>query len=701
MSANLEVREMYCEASRKILSESVESNFSVFEIMFRMIYSNFEKCNKSSLYIQYFELFSSMLEMLHSHPGVLARLELNWVILTKSIIDLFKAHKCTEERMSSSVDWVAQGFMRTLSKLLHLNTLDYFIDLVQYLFQNLLFPEGGLNKLKTPTTRKEAYELVYKICAMGPNEKGVSGLDMLFGSGFRKIYKTMSSTKVQSYSIPYSYYSSYNEIRSELGYAGIRNLGCICYMIAMIQQFYLTKPFRYLMLMADDGQPECLVKRGLKEIDDNILHQFQNMFANLELTERQEFNPDDFCFAFKDIEGNPVNVSIQQDAQEFLNMIFDKLEKGLKDTPFRHILDSVYGGRSCSQLTCSSCKAVKEREENFYNLSLEVKGFRNIDESFRKFISGETISDYRCDSCSQKCDTIKRCLLSGMPNYLIIHLQRICFNYDTFQNEKVNSRWEFPQQLNVYPYTAQKEHGVANSDDFEYQLKGIVVHIGSAEYGHYFSFIKCDTQWLEFNDERVKEFDPKDIETECFGGEHWRRENQSAYLLLYEKKVKSKVLLEFQTLHQQQQIAKLAGLKGLQPYEEPKKVEVEAPPVVEKEEETEKQTEDSSSQVTQEEAKVEEPPAPKIRSVIDFSQVPYFVPDKLVAKINKSNEEFSMNLNVSNNEFAQFVYRILSIDPPKSLKTEFLELCYECFHFKQHIDSSEMSLSDWMAKRFR
>jgi len=69
-------------------------------------------------------------------------------------------------------------------------------------------------------------------------------------------------------------------------------------------------------------------------------------------------------------------------------MLFDKLEKGIKDTPFRQVLDSVYGGRSCTQLICSECKAVKERHENFYNLSLEVKGFRNIDESFRKFISG-------------------------------------------------------------------------------------------------------------------------------------------------------------------------------------------------------------------------------------------------------------------------------------------------------------------------
>ena len=88
----------------------------------------------------------------------------------------------------------------------------------------------------------------------------------------------MASTKAQTYSYLYSYY---NDVRAECGYAGIRNLGCICYMIAMIQQFYMTRPLRYLMLMADDKEPECLAKKGTKEIDDNVLHQFQTMFANL------------------------------------------------------------------------------------------------------------------------------------------------------------------------------------------------------------------------------------------------------------------------------------------------------------------------------------------------------------------------------------------------------------------------------------
>ena len=57
------------------------------------------------------------------------------------------------------------------------------------------------------------------------------------------------------------------------------------------------------------------------------------MFSFLQMTDRQEYNPAQFCFAFKEYNGNPTNVRVQQDAQEFLNLGFDRLEKLLKDSP--------------------------------------------------------------------------------------------------------------------------------------------------------------------------------------------------------------------------------------------------------------------------------------------------------------------------------------------------------------------------------
>jgi len=51
-----------------------------------------------------------------------------------------------------------------------------------------------------------------------------------------------------------------------------------------------------------------------------------------------------------------------------------------------------------------------------------------------------------------------------------------------------------------------------------------VVHSGTADSGHYYSFIKDRehpeaNKWYEMNDHIVRDFDPNDIPQECFGGE--------------------------------------------------------------------------------------------------------------------------------------------------------------------------------------
>lgn len=126
------------------------------------------------------------------------------------------------------------------------------------------------------------------------------------------------------------------------------------------------------------------------------------MFAFLELTNRKDYNPYQFCHSFKDYTGAPTNPAIQQDSQEFLNQIFDKLEKGLSKTPWRNLLDGVFGGRTCSQLICQGCGFIKEKFELFYNLSLTVKNMKSLSESFNHMIEGELISDFNCDECKKK-----------------------------------------------------------------------------------------------------------------------------------------------------------------------------------------------------------------------------------------------------------------------------------------------------------
>lgn len=128
-------------------------------------------------------------------------------------------------------------------------------------------------------------------------------------------------------------------------------------------------------------------------------------------------------------------------------------------------------------------------------------------------IEGEVINDYKCDGCKKTVDVSKRTLITETPNVLIVHLQRIVFNFDTFRNDKVNQHFEFPEILDLKPYSyhdviaRDPKHDVdtqvkaaseaepeiqeepIEDDCFEYKLVGVNMHSGTANAGHYWSYI--------------------------------------------------------------------------------------------------------------------------------------------------------------------------------------------------------------------
>lgn len=74
----------------------------------------------------------------------------------------------------------------------------------------------------------------------------------------------------------------------------------------------------------------------------------------------------------------------------------------------------------------------------------------------------------------------------------------------------------------------------ADPTQFEYKLVGVVIHMGTADAGHYISYVNIDRsgdssvnteqwmqtekqQWLEFNDNQVKPFDFDLLPFKAFG----------------------------------------------------------------------------------------------------------------------------------------------------------------------------------------
>lgn len=317
-------------------------------------------------------------------------------------------------------------------------------------------------------------------------------------------------------------------------------------------------------------------------------------------------------------------MNIQNDAQEFLGRLFDKLENSLKNTEYKYLLNSIFTGKTCSQLICKGgCGKIRNNFEDFFSLSLEVQGKKTLKDSLEKYISEERIEDFLCEHCQKKVTVTKRNSFAELPNVLIVHLQRIIFNYDTFTNEKINSRLEFPKKLNMKTYSTEiinnieeesnldnsenKENNDSNNnspisekntnnneknentnefidkvfhkneDYYEYELVGVVVHLGVANAGHYFSYINIQREgtenkmnfnpndethikkWMTFNDSSVTNFNLDQMEKECFGGSAngkddsddligWNKKNdwdnsKNAYMLVYEKINKNPITL--------------------------------------------------------------------------------------------------------------------------------------------------------------
>ena len=386
--------------------------------------------------------------------------------------------------------------------------------------------------------------------------------------------------------------------KRKFDYVGLKNLGCICYMNSTMQQFYMTPTLRYTVLKLNDNQKRNFINsernRGNEKIDDNMFHQLQKLFSYLLLSERVDYDPFGFTYSFKDFDGNPTKLYEQKDTQEFLAIFLDRLEQSSKSSEYKNMISNIFGGKNCSLITCLECGNVSYRYEPSVFLSLEVKNMKNLNDSLDKYITEEHIDGYECDGCKKKCRISKRNILASLPNVLIIHLQRIFYNWEIDHNEKINSRLEFSKKINLKNYTIEnilkdKENKgddiYFRSDEYyNYYLVGVVVHVGSADSGHYYSYINTirdgngnisyfnsnddnvNSSWLEFNDSSISKFDISRLEEETFGGSlnddndnsnqgnfmnngrngmfNFRREKcKNAYLLVYERLVKSPNIL--------------------------------------------------------------------------------------------------------------------------------------------------------------
>jgi len=258
----------------------------------------------------------------------------------------------------------------------------------------------------------------------------------------------------------------------------------------------------------------------------------------------------------------------QNDASEFFDKLVEVVSEQQRKLELPLSLESVLEGKLVKCKKCHACGAVtKVREETFLSLGLacksEQKELSSLEECLEHWSKAETMmGDNRveCDMCKAKTDTTLWQVLSELPDYLVLHVERFAFDLQTLENEKLHHRVAFPKELDLGRFTAgpaddslspRKQAQASVCGELRdlgskvYDLVGVTVHSGSCGGGHYYAYLtQNEKDWFELNDEVVSRFDAHSaesgIEAECFGQSagraRGRRSRASAYLLVYAKR---------------------------------------------------------------------------------------------------------------------------------------------------------------------
>ncbi|KAL6702486.1 hypothetical protein ACN47E_001611 [Coniothyrium glycines] len=458
--------------------------------------------------------------------------------------DMLLSHKYEGQVGREEVDHVVLGFTKLLLRcILSIKSFKKSVDasdLMEKVFKKFLFPNGTVPGVKhnilpvlESSTRHELYELML---AMVDDRRTYETLVQLTGSIENDDYEPQLS----SISVDRS-----SEIRSSTGYVGLYNPRAICYMNSLLTQLFMNVEFRQFILSL-----EIQEARGAQK----LLSETQRLFANMQNSYRRATDPRDFAACVKSLDQTQIDVGVQMDVDEFYNLLFDQWEAQLVKDEHKERFRSFYGGKTLNQIKSKECDHVSERTEPFFAIQCDVMGKVNLQESLQAFVRGDVMegdNKYKCESCGGKfVDAVKRTCFKDVPDNLIFHLKRFEFDLNDFSRRKINDYFEFPVSIDINAYHVDylsDPCGPSQEDIFD--LVGVLVHTGTCENGHYYSYIRqrpsstgsTTPSWIEFDDSNVGPFDPYEIASRAFGGpsdEGFGRQMKpySAYMLFYQRR---------------------------------------------------------------------------------------------------------------------------------------------------------------------
>lgn len=433
--------------------------------------------------------------------------------------DIMLSHHTEEFVGREPVDHIILGFARLLRLCLELaestNTPVDTFDLMEKLFNTYLFPDLSVESSSPITpqvpvmhtqTRQELYDILLLLCKHDDN--------------YPRIIELLEDIIPQDYTYaPNWSFERCKTIRSPEGYAGLKNLSNTCYLNSLFTQLFMNVGFRDFMLQVNITDPDSSQK---------LLEETKKIFGYMQETWMKSVDTQGAVDSIRTYDNEPIDVTIQMDVDEFYNLLFDRWEGQIQDAEDKKKFRSFYGGQLVQQIKSKECPHISERLEPFSAIQCEIKGNASLEDSLRAYVEGEIMqgdNKYSCTSCGRHVDAVKRACLKELPDNLIFHLKRFDFDMTTMMRSKINDEFQFPERIDMTPFKVEylSDPNASIPEDI-FELVGVLVHSGTAESGHYYSYIRerptvdSSASWVEFNDSDVSRFDPSKIADQCFGG---------------------------------------------------------------------------------------------------------------------------------------------------------------------------------------
>uniref|UniRef100_A0A6J0UP59 Ubiquitin carboxyl-terminal hydrolase 40 isoform X1 n=3 Tax=Pogona vitticeps TaxID=103695 RepID=A0A6J0UP59_9SAUR len=271
--------------------------------------------------------------------------------------------------------------------------------------------------------------------------------------------------------------------------SGIKNQGGTCYLNSLLQTLLLTPEFREALFSIGPEELGSLDDNSNPESKVRIIPlQLQRLFAQLLLLDQHAASTTELTESFG---WNSHEEMRQHDVQELNRILFSALETSLAGTSGHNLINELYHGTVVNHIICKECKNVSEKQEDFLDLTVAVKGISGLEEAlWNMYVEEEHFEKenlYRCGECNKLVEATKSAKLRKLPPFLTVSLLRFNFDFEKCERYKETSCYTFPFRINLKPFCEQ-----AHLDDVEYmyELFSVIIHKGGCYGGHYHAYIR-------------------------------------------------------------------------------------------------------------------------------------------------------------------------------------------------------------------